>query len=376
MTRFAIYGLLGTSVLGSWGVERNSVIIRRADVPDSAYLALGQSISAVGKFGRMGDVTVIAPDWILTAGHVAAGARRRGTVPRIEIAGNSYEAREIHVHPQWREMGPHDIALIRLSAPVRGVRPARLAEHGVVPRGVATIVGHGATGVGTARERVEDGRRRAATSAIDSTSPRALYLSFDLPPAGTPLEGAPGPGDSGGPALIRRGEEWVVVGVSSAGFDGATGPGSYGAVDVFTRVDAYRPWIDSVMSGQVAPPPAPSTPSARSASTTAVLPDTPLGRRASAFVTAMRAGDDASILAFLNQHFADAELRARPADARLPNFRRLAGLLRDTRLASFRTEGPSSITLTLSGPAGRAVVIELIAEGSAPFKLVDWRRFD
>lgn len=41
------------------------------------------------------------------------------------------------------------------------------------------------------------------------------------------------------------------AGVSSASYDGRTGPGSYGAVDVFTRVSTHLSWLDGVMANFV-----------------------------------------------------------------------------------------------------------------------------
>jgi len=66
-----------------------------------------------------------------------------------------------------------------------------------------------------------------------------LIFRFDPPPKSAEPRGAPGRGDSGGPALLRRGPIVHVAGVSSAGYDGANGPGMYGAVDHFTRVSDY-----------------------------------------------------------------------------------------------------------------------------------------
>ena len=70
-----------------------------------------------------------------------------------------------------------------------------------------------------------------------------LVFRFDPPPQGEELAGAPGRGDSGGPALLRQGGTVYVAGVSSAGYDGANGPGTYGAVDHSTRVSDYLDWI-------------------------------------------------------------------------------------------------------------------------------------
>lgn len=89
---------------------------------------------------------------------------------------------------------------------------------------------------------------------MDSADAAWLYFSFDAPPAGTKLEGAPGPGYSGGPALIQKNGKVYVAGVSSAGYDGHAGPDSYGAIDVFTRVSTHAAWIDSVVKANPAAP--------------------------------------------------------------------------------------------------------------------------
>ena len=50
------------------------------------------------------------------------------------------------------------------------------------------------------------------------------------------------------PTLLREGSSFAVAGVSSAGFDGASGPGTYGAVDHFTRVSDYLGWIRETLA--------------------------------------------------------------------------------------------------------------------------------
>lgn len=220
-------------------------IIRRADRPDSAYRAMGEKYPAVGRFGRIGDGTLIAPRWVVTAAHVARAVQRRGA--GFEIGGRTYVVRRVVLHPDWREMEAHDVGLVELGEAVTGVAPLAL-YRGANQRGqIAVLVGHGAAGTGDARARAEDGLVRGATSLTDSVDGSWLYFSFDAPPGGSELEGAPGPGDSGGPAIIMVGRAALVAGISSAGYDGAQGPGSYGAVDVFTRISTHAAWIDSVM---------------------------------------------------------------------------------------------------------------------------------
>ncbi len=383
--------LLVSLACGPTPASETHHIVRRHDVADTAYVAYGRRFSAVGHIGRLGDATLIAPQWVLTAAHVAAAAVRRSPQPAVTVNGRSYAVDRVHVHPSWTEMGPHDIALVRLATPVAGVTPIPVARARPAPSRVATLVGHGATGTGDSRVRLEDGLRRAATSRIDSVTASAVFISFTPGAEGSPLEGAPGAGDSGGPLLLSEGGAWRVVGVSSAGYDGELGPGSYGAVDVFTRVDSHAGWIDSVLAGRApatstrpSPPPAlpepvagPTSPSSSAASGQgASVPDTPIGRRAAAFVRAMQDGSDASILAFLRANFSEAELATRPAEQRLPNFRRLAGELRSTRVLRVLASSETSVTLELARTGTPPMVVELVAERGEESRLVDWRRFD
>ena len=352
-------------------------IIRRGDRPDTRYLEAGAKYPAVIALGRTGDAALIAPAWLLTAGHVANALRSRR---ELQIAGGNYEVAAVIVHPAWRELGPHDIGLIRLARRIAGVTPLGLYRDRQERGRIATIVGHGAAGRGDSRDRADDGRARAATSRVDSVSGDWLYFSFDAPPAGTDLEGAPGPGDSGGPAVIVVDGKPMIVGVSSAGFDGRDGPGSYGAVDAFTRVSTHAAWIDSVMRAgatrAVGAANRPTVPSASGANAQGVaLPDSPVGKRYAAFLAAMRAGSDSAILAFLEANFDERELAARPARERLPNFRRLSERLRDARIEAITGAEPLRLTARLVGTAG-VTTIELICAPEAPNKIADWRRYD
>jgi len=51
-----------------------SGIIIRDDRPDSKYIALGAQFPAECSVGRAGEGTLIAPQWVLTAAHVAKGS--------------------------------------------------------------------------------------------------------------------------------------------------------------------------------------------------------------------------------------------------------------------------------------------------------------
>lgn len=224
-----------------------ALIVRRHDRPDSLYLELGARYPAVGAVGGRGDGTLIGPTWVLTAGHVAADLDTSRV--RVRFGDREYEIRKAVVHPKWRELGPNDIGLIELREPVTGVTPLSLYTGREEVGQTAIIVGHGdiRIGGGEGGEWLRDARARAATTVVEAIDEGRLVFRFDAPPAGTELEGAPGRGDSGGPALLLEAGEPRVAGVSSAGFDGARGPATYGAVDHYTRVSDHLVWLRSVM---------------------------------------------------------------------------------------------------------------------------------
>ncbi len=229
-------------------------IIIRHDRADQRYLDLGAAYPAVGRVGRrVGDGTLIGSRWVLTAAHVAVGLMTRSQAPAVYFGDRAYAVSNAFVHPKWEDMNPHDIAVLELKDPVENVNPLALYLAAGEMGEVATLVGHGRTGVGNSRERRDDDQKRGATNRIDEVTTSQLVFSFDAPPNGTDLEGIPGAGDSGGPALIMVGGKPQVAGVSSAGQPGTAGPGSYGALDYFTRVSTHAAWVQRVLEGREKP---------------------------------------------------------------------------------------------------------------------------
>src|SRR5687768_7017976 len=89
-------------------------IIRRHDVPDERYLALGSRFPTVVPLGQVGDATLIAPDWLLTAAHVAGTLERRPGAT-VRVGGAEIAVAFVVRHPAWRDLGEHDVALIKLA---------------------------------------------------------------------------------------------------------------------------------------------------------------------------------------------------------------------------------------------------------------------
>jgi hypothetical protein len=230
----------------------NAPIIRRHDIPDSAYVALGKRYSSLAHINLPtpqgaadGEGTLIAPRWILSAAHVGTEVKLRHP---ITVGGALYSVDSIVLHPQWND-GPHDLALLRLSKPVNRVTPARLYRDSAEVNRVVVLVGYGDNGTGETGPQGNDHLVRGATNRIDEATALWLKFAFDPPghPRTTALEGVSGPGDSGGPAYLDADDREILVGVSSGqSTRAAGGPGRYGVVEYYVRVSRYISWIESV----------------------------------------------------------------------------------------------------------------------------------
>ncbi|MEQ9403349.1 MAG: trypsin-like serine protease [Cyclobacteriaceae bacterium] len=231
-------------------------IVRRHDVKDQEYLLLGAKYDAVCKVGlKGGDGTLVKKNWVVTAAHVARGMSER-TNGNVEIFFANrkmpYKAEAIFIHPDYN-MVEHDIALIRLSEVVNDVDPIGFYRKSDEQDKEIIIAGHGYSKSGDETVWEKDGQKRAATNRIDEAGQMHIMFDFDRPgePGVTRMEGTAGSGDSGGPALIEVDGKSFIAGISSAGEPGDKGPGTYGAVEYYTRVSTHIRWIDEVLNGKI-----------------------------------------------------------------------------------------------------------------------------
>jgi hypothetical protein len=234
-------------------------IVIRHDVPDAAYLAKESDFPAL--FGiyrtRAGHkecvATLISARWAITAAHCTREKRLlKAAVPgsggySVEVAGRSAYIDKVLQHPGNGTGRAPDLALLRFASPITHVIPIPLFRGGDEQGRVILMPGWGGTGNGKSGLGVEDGLFRVAENRVDRAGKGRLCWMFDAPGPNSralTLEGISGPGDSGGPALVRTPAGWAVAGVSSAQ-DTMNGPeGLYGVEEIFVRVSEFTRWID------------------------------------------------------------------------------------------------------------------------------------
>jgi hypothetical protein len=248
--------LLAFSLLLPLGSD---AIVVRHDRDDAGFIRMAQRYRCTVTFRDLnppalaGMGSLVAPQWVLTAAHVAA-TLGRGSV--AEMDGRQYAVEQIVLHPEWRrdQDVEVDIALVHLAEPNRSCTPARLYTDSDEVELVVTFVGRGATGTGLTGVggRKRDGEMRAATNRVTRAEGPTLQFRFDAPgDAGvTDMEGISGSADSGGPAYIERDGVLFTIGVSSWQNAKVAGGkiGAYGVLEHYTRVSHFADWIRDVLS--------------------------------------------------------------------------------------------------------------------------------
>jgi hypothetical protein len=250
----------------------DAVVIRH-DVDDARYRVSDTELPALVDLPHEGHGVLIAPQWIVTAAH----ATRWHPIEEVMLAGECRKVERLVVHPGYRPLpkelqtgdaaktiawlaGSDDIALIKLAEPASGAAPVALYREADELGRQVMFYGKGATGNGLDGQAPQGPNRtalRRAYNTIIGAHGRWFGYRFDAD-AAEPLEGMLGNGDSGGPVLIRVGDEWRLAGLASwkhvEGELGQFRAGLYGQTAYQVRISHDARWIEDVLAGEHSQP--------------------------------------------------------------------------------------------------------------------------
>lgn len=288
-------------------VATNTAPYNTGDFPDfESVVNFTYSLNGSSEPEFVATGLLVAPDWILTAGHNffdSEDQNQPAVVTGINVnLGNdpnnpssTLDVEALVFHPTWINeseviVGANDFCLVKLKSPVTSINPAILDNSGgEAIGGTVWYAGYGdysglpgqnselyskKHAISNILDRAVDGiTSRTANNvtwegglvAFDFDSPDGLvnslgddYTSEDEPLLGggtssadaLDFEGGTVEGDSGGPLFQKIGSEWRVIGILSGG---ANEPvpghrdGNYGDISIFTRVSTSIDWINSVI---------------------------------------------------------------------------------------------------------------------------------
>ncbi|MFD2417278.1 trypsin-like serine protease [Amycolatopsis pigmentata] len=206
-------------------------------------------------------VEVLAPQWVLTASHCAGknptGARAgvpRGWKVRIGSLDTTSGGEVAEVDHYYRLATSHDeggfwgkdMALMHLKTPVKA-KPVRIAST-TPPEGTPVrILGWGMTCDDSNDPGCFPTRLHEADTVLQPTSACPSAATGELCIGSRDGSVAAANMDSGGPALVRDGDQWTLIGVVS-------GPSGDKAPTLYTDVTKHTDWINGIVSGTTVPP--------------------------------------------------------------------------------------------------------------------------
>lgn len=245
-------------------------IIIRHDVGPDRYEVYASEYPAVFFLERQGArkvcaATIIHKRWAITAAHCAEETMLGNTLDNgrrfaVEIGGRIREIDLMIEHPDYDQQAVTDVdlALLRFREPADLPHPIPLHLQNDELDAVVSIIGWGFFGLGTTGRQYDDGVLRLAQNRVTEAGAR-LRIVFDDPrdrfADSLELEGMPGLGDSGGPALLNLATGFHLAGIAVGEVEGVNfseeTQGSYGSIAVYERISRHIDWIETVIGSKV-----------------------------------------------------------------------------------------------------------------------------
>ena len=206
------------------------------------------SPSANGPGGALCTASLIAPNMAVTAAHCVQPG---GYAPEMIFGPNVRSPDSVHrpitgevVNPAWakkagRGMDQGDIAVVKFGGGLPpGYKAATLdsGDEQIKKGESAVLAGYG---ISNASTQEGAGVLRKTTVAVSNARRGKSEMILDQ----TRGHGACH-GDSGGPAYLQRGKKMVLAGVTNRSYPNSAADDCAHKV-VYTKVAAYRPWIQS-----------------------------------------------------------------------------------------------------------------------------------
>jgi hypothetical protein len=159
----------------------------------------------------------------------------------FEVGGQVYLTTRVVIHPDYNPATlTSDIAILELAGSVTDVAPLLTSLASPAVGDPVLLVGFGGQGTPEAGDDGSFGEKLVGTTTIDLVEDTVIAWEFD-----SVSESNAAPGDSGGPVLHDTGDEFIIVGIVSAG---TRADAALGDIAFSTRVDAFATWIAETLA--------------------------------------------------------------------------------------------------------------------------------